>query len=104
MGQALYHDGACTCATLANLTQKVGLSGREIFVPKVQIRGIVLSRNTPAEKCCDLLFDNNNNSHKLSYILFNTYGRAKSFCLSFDIQFEHIEKNCDLLAFSSPDI
>jgi len=28
MGQALYHDGACTCATLANLTQKVGLPGR----------------------------------------------------------------------------
>jgi len=32
MGQALYHDGACTCATLANLTQKVGLPGRETFV------------------------------------------------------------------------
>ena len=31
MGQALYHDGACTCATLAKLTQKVGLSGRVIF-------------------------------------------------------------------------
>jgi len=28
MGQALYHDGSCTCATLANLTQKVGLPGR----------------------------------------------------------------------------
>ena len=28
MGQALYHDGACTCATLANLTQRVGLPGR----------------------------------------------------------------------------
>jgi len=31
MGQALYHDGACTCATLANLTQKVGLPGRGTF-------------------------------------------------------------------------
>jgi len=31
MGQTLYHDGACTCATLANLTQKVGLPGRETF-------------------------------------------------------------------------
>jgi len=34
MGQALYHDGACTCATLANLTQKVGLPGREKFEPQ----------------------------------------------------------------------
>jgi len=31
MGQDLYHDGACTCATLANLTQKVDLPGRGNF-------------------------------------------------------------------------
>ena len=31
MAQTLYHDGACTCATLANLTQKVGLPGRGNF-------------------------------------------------------------------------
>ena len=42
----------------------------EIFVPRIQIKDIVLSRNTPAEKCCDLLINNNNNSHKLSYIAF----------------------------------
>jgi len=28
MAQALYHDGACTCSTCANLCQKVGLQGR----------------------------------------------------------------------------
>jgi len=42
MGQALYHDGACTCATLANLTQKVGLPGRAIFETKN--RAIFLER------------------------------------------------------------
>jgi len=42
----------------------------EKFVPKIQIRGIVLSRNTPAEKCCNLIINNNNNSHKLSYLAF----------------------------------
>jgi len=34
----------------------------EIFVPRIQIRGIVLSRNTPAEKCCVLLIHIYNNS------------------------------------------
>ena len=39
MGKALYHDGACTCAIFANLTQKVGLPGRGIlqhFWPQVK--------------------------------------------------------------------
>ena len=31
MAQALYHDGACTCSTCANLCHKVGLQGREIY-------------------------------------------------------------------------
>jgi len=31
MAQALYHDGACTCSTFANLCQKVGLQGRAKF-------------------------------------------------------------------------
>jgi len=32
MAQALYHDGACTCSTCANLCHKVGLQGRGKFV------------------------------------------------------------------------
>jgi len=36
MAQALYHDGACTCSTCANLCQKVGLQGRESFNIKSQ--------------------------------------------------------------------
>jgi len=31
MVQALYHDGACTCSTCANLYHQVGLQGREKF-------------------------------------------------------------------------
>jgi len=31
MAQALYHHGACTCSTCANLCHKVGLQGRESF-------------------------------------------------------------------------
>jgi len=36
MAQALYHDGACTCCTCANLCQKVGLQGRGKFPQKCQ--------------------------------------------------------------------
>jgi len=35
MAQALYHDGACTCSTCANLCHKVGLQGRAIFHGRV---------------------------------------------------------------------
>jgi len=31
MAQSLYHDGACTCSTCANLCQKVSLQGRVTF-------------------------------------------------------------------------
>jgi len=33
MAQDLYHDGACTYSTCANLCQKVGLQGRGLFHP-----------------------------------------------------------------------
>ena len=32
MAQALYHNGACTCSTCANLCHKVGLQGRGVFI------------------------------------------------------------------------
>jgi len=35
MTQTLYHDGACTCSTCANLWQKVGLQGREMYWPEL---------------------------------------------------------------------
>jgi len=40
----------------------------ENFVPNIQIRGIVLSRNAPAEKCCHLIIAKDHNFHKLTYI------------------------------------
>jgi len=57
-------------ARVSNKSPQTESLTREIFVPRIQIRGIVLSRNTPAEKCCDLMIHNNNNSHKLFNIAF----------------------------------
>ena len=34
MAQVLYHDGACTCSTCANLCHKVGLQGREFIASR----------------------------------------------------------------------
>ena len=55
MGQALYHDGACTCATLANLIQKVGLPGREkvqtfLHVNELKV-GLGVLQITSAKRC-----------------------------------------------------
>ena len=49
MAQALYHDGACTCSTCANLCQKVGPQGRESFSlwKKLTSASTQKRRNTP---------------------------------------------------------
>jgi len=54
MAQALYHDGACTCSTCANLWHKVGLQGRE--------KSYTFANTRPINPIVNLGFDRDQNS------------------------------------------